>query len=299
MKNLLNPDNKLPFAILLSFLSYTCFAFMDLINKFLFSYINIPFFSYMFWLDLAILICLIPLGIFTSNFSLAFLKTTNAIPVFIRSIFSLLNTICSLIAISHLPFHIFYSLAFIQPIITTFLSIIFFMEKPNITKIILIVLGFLGVLISIEIWSFSSNPLPLIGLLAGLGISITNALSGLVVKKYMPAEKTITIAIYNVLLSFFVASLYFIFTQKTLFITTNPQIIILVFFGGLTAALGMIFFMLSYQKGYIQSIVSMQYTQIIWGIIFGIILFNTLPSFYSTIGITIIIITNLINIAKK
>ncbi|MDR2007777.1 MAG: DMT family transporter [Alphaproteobacteria bacterium] len=283
-------------GILLSFLAYSSFAFMDTVNKFLFSSIDISFFSYMFWLDSAILTALIIIGLFTSRLSLSIFKTKKAFWVFVRSLLSVGNTLCSLIAISHLPFHIFYSLAFMQPIIATLLSIFLFIERPNLRKIVLIILGFIGVLISIQIWDLSHSGFALIGILGGLGIAITGALSGIVVKKYLPTENTITIAIYNILLSMLVALGYFAFTGEKLFLTDNINTITLIALGGIFCALGMIFFMMSYQKGAVQSIVSMQYIQIIWGVLFGFILFATVPSLPAIIGVAIIMIANYINI---
>lgn len=288
--------NKLNIGILLSFISYSCFAFMDVVNKFLFSSVTISFFSYMFWLDLAILITLFTIGFFKSSLSLNILKTKKPMGVFIRSFFSVGNTLCSLVAISNLPFHIFYSLTFMQPIIATLLSIVLFIEKPNFKKIGLIILGFLGVIISIELWNMQNSVLPLIGIIAGLGVALTGALSGIVVKKYLPTENTITIAIYNILLSILVASGYFAFASEGLYLTNDIKVIILIALGGILAGLGMIFFMMSFQKASVQSIVSMQYVQIIWGVLFGYIIFSNIPSVYAIIGITIIVISNYINI---
>ncbi|MCL2567661.1 MAG: DMT family transporter [Alphaproteobacteria bacterium] len=283
-------------GIFLSFLAYTSFAFMDVVNKFLFSSIDISFFSYMFWLDSAILAALIIIGLFTSKLSLAIFKTKNWQWVFVRSIFSVGNTLCSLVAISHLPFHIFYSLAFMQPIIATLLSIILFIEKPNLKKIALIIFGFIGVMISIQIWDLEHSGFAVIGLLGGFGVAITGAFSGIVVKKYLPNENTITIAIYNILLSILVAIAYFGWSGESIYLTNNINTISLIAAGGIFCAMGMIFFMMSYQRGAVQSIVSMQYIQIIWGVLFGFILFAVVPSIFAIIGVAIIMTANYINI---
>ncbi|MDR0484094.1 MAG: DMT family transporter [Alphaproteobacteria bacterium] len=283
-------------GIFLSFISYTCFAFMDVVNKFLFSSVEISFFSYMFWLDSAILITLLIIGLFTSKLSLDIFKTKHTFWVFVRSLLSVGNTLCSLVAISHLPFHIFYSLAFMQPIIATLLSIVLFIEKANFKKIALILSGFIGVIISIQLWDMEHSGFALIGILGGLGIAITGALSGIVVKKYLPQENTITIAIYNILLSILVATIYLGVIGENLYLTDNFKTISLIGMGGVLAAFGMIFFMLSYQRGAVQSIVSMQYIQIIWGVLFGILLFSTIPSIYAIIGVAIIMVANYINI---
>lgn len=289
-------SNKINLGILLSFISYSCFAFMDVVNKFLFSSVNISFFSYMFWLDLAILITLFTIGFFRTSLSSNIFKTKKPMGIFVRSLFSVGNTLCSLVAISNLPFHIFYSLTFMQPILTTLLSIILLIEKPNFKKIGLIIFGFLGVIISIEIWNVQNSVFPIIGIVAGLGVALTGALSGVVVKKYLPEENTVTIAIYNILLSILVASGYFAFANETIYLTNNIKTIVLISLGGILAGLGMIFFMMSFQRSSVQSIVSMQYVQIIWGVFFGYVIFSNVPSVYAIIGISIIIFSNYINI---
>lgn len=293
MKSLIN---KVSTGILLSFISYSCFAFMDVVNKFLFASVSISFFSYMFWLDLAIIITLFIIGFFKSSVSLDILRTRKPAGIFLRSLFSVGNTLCSLVAISHLPFHVFYSLTFMQPIIATLLSLVLFIEKPNFKKIGLIIFGFFGVMISIELWNMQNSTFSIAGIVAGLGVALTGALSGIVVKKYLPEENTITIAIYNILLSILVASAYLSLSDEKIYITNDAKTIILIGFGGILAGLGMLFFMMSYQKASVQSIVSMQYVQIIWGVLFGFLLFSNAPSVYAVAGILIIILSNYINI---
>jgi S-adenosylmethionine uptake transporter len=285
-------------GIILSFFAYTSFAFMDVVNKFLFSTQNIPFFSYMLWLDLAIIFCLLFYVVITKQLSILFFKSKYPISLFIRSSLSVLNTLFSLIAISYLPFHLFYALAFLQPIIASLFAIFLFLEKPKLFNISCIISGFIGILIALEFWQGSLN-FKLLGIIAGIGIPITGALSGIMVKKYMVDENTWKIAFYNVILSLLVACLYFIITKEKVYIINDLQIYLLIFIGGLLACIGMVFFMKSYQKGIVQNISIMQYTQIVWGVLFGYILFNNIPSFYNITGLLIIILSSFISIRLK
>lgn len=285
-------------GFILSFIAYLSFSFMDVINKFLFATVNIDFFSYMLWLDLAIIFALVMFGVANHNFSLQFFKTNNYKPILLRSIISVGNTLCSLVAISHLPFHLFYILAFMQPIIASFLSIIFKMESLKIRKILLIIFGFLGVLISIKVWDFTNNHIAMFAIAAGLGIALTGALSGIVVKKYMVNDNAITIAIYNILLSILVACGYFLISAKHIFIP-DLSIAAMILGAGTACAAGIVFFMKSYQTGEVQTISQLQYTQIIWGTFFGYLIFHEIPSVYSVIGAVIIIAVNTLNLKTE
>jgi len=285
-------------GFILSFIAYLSFSFMDVINKFIFATVSIDFFSYMLWLDLAIIFALIMFGIANHNFSLQFFKTNNYKPILLRSVISVGNTLCSLVAISHLPFHLFYILAFMQPIIASCLSIIFNMERLKMGKILLIILGFVGVLVSIKIWDFNSNHIAIFAIAAGLGIALTGALSGIVVKKYMVTDNAITIAIYNILLSILVACGYFIISTKHIFIP-NLHVATMILGAGTACAAGIVFFMKSYQTGEVQTISQLQYTQIIWGTFFGYLIFHEIPSLYSVLGAVIIIVVNTLNLKTE
>jgi len=285
--------------ILLSFLAYSSFAMMDVINKFLFSSYMVGFFQYMLLLDLAIIFFIFMIGFLSFKQSFKFLYPKNIKGIAIRSVISVINTLCSLVAISYLPFHLFYTLAFLQPIFVVIFASIFGLETLNFKKILIIALGFSGILISIEFWHQSFSNFQLIGITGGLGISISGALSGIIVKKYLKDENISTIGSYNILLSIIVASIYLLIKQENPFINLEINFIGLILCAGLFCCFGILFFMKSYQGGYINSIAILQYTQILWGVGFGYLLFQNIPSVYGIIGAIIIIIANLLNLKKQ
>ena len=285
--------------IVLSFLAYSSFAMMDVINKFLFSSYMVGFFQYMLLLDLAIILFIFMIGFLSFKQSFKFLYPKNIKGITIRSVISVINTLCSLVAISYLPFHLFYTLAFLQPIFVVIFASMFGLEKLNFKKILIIILGFSGILISIEFWHQSFSNIQIIGILGGLGIGISGALSGIVVKKYLKDENITTIGIYNILLSILVASIYLLIKQENPFINLEINFILLIMFAGLFCCLGILFFMKSYQGGYINSIAILQYTQILWGVVFGYILFQSIPNIYAISGAVIIIMANLLNLKTQ
>jgi drug/metabolite transporter (DMT)-like permease len=283
--------------ILLSFFAYTSFAFMDVINKFIFSnYSFLSFFQYMLLLDLAIIIFLILYGMKLYKLDLSFFIAKEKKGILIRSCLSVINTLCSLLTIYYLPLHMFYALVFLQPICAVAFSVLFGLEKINKYKISFILLAFVGIMISIEFWSASYDNIKLLGIIGGIGIAISGALSGVVVKKYLTNENAITIAFYNILLSIIVAIVYLSFRMENPFNDMNFNLGILISLAGFFCSLGIIFFMKSYQKGAVQSIAILQYTQIVWGVLFGYMLFKDSPSLFSIIGILLIIIANIFNI---
>ncbi len=286
-------------SMLLSLLAYTSFAMMDVINKFLFSSYQIGFFQYMLLLDLSIIVFIFFIGFLSFNKTLKFLYPKNKQGIAIRSLISVINTLCSLIAISYLPFHLFYTLAFLQPIFAVVFASMFNLEKLNFKKILIISLGFSGGLISIEYWNQSFSNIQIIGILGGFGIAISGALSGVIVKKYLKDENTTTIGFYNILLSIFVACIYLLIKQENPFVNLSNNFIGLILGAGLFCSLGILFFMKSYQNGYIHSIAILQYTQIVWGVGFGYFLFSTIPNIYSIFGALIIILANLLNLKEK
>lgn len=278
-------------GVFFSFLSFSMFAFMDVTNKFIFSKQYLPFFSYALLLDIGIISFLILIILFWFKFSLSMFKTKNAWALLGRSILSVANTLFSLLAISYLPLHIFYALVFTQPMISSICSIIFRIEKMNLTKILFIILGFIGVIITIELWQ-GTDKTPILGIIGGLGIAFTGALSGLIVKRFMTNDSPITIAFYNILLSIIIISLYLAYTKTSLVLPSTIHVSVLIVCASLLACMGMIFFMKSYQIGTVQNVVGMQYTQIIWGILFGYLIFDSKPTLASIVGCIIIVVSN-------
>ena len=282
----------------LAFFGFTVFSLMDVVNKFFFATTQISFFNYVLWLDFAILFSVLSFVFISQGLSMDFLKTQNKKAILIRSLLSVLNTFASLLAISHLPLHMFYALAFMQPIFATIFAFIFMIQKINLKKIILIFLAFLGMTLAVEFFNQESFIIPILGLIGGLGIAITGALSGIVVKKYLPRENILTVTTYNILLSIIVVSLILVLSKESLFIpNTNIENSrdFLILFAGILACIGMIFFMKSYQKGAVQNIAIIQYTQIVVGIAFGYLIFKDIPSLYNILGILIILIATLLN----
>ncbi|MGV3279228.1 EamA family transporter [Rickettsiales bacterium LUAb2] len=282
---------------LYSLIAFTLFAIMDVINKFILQIGNIAFFVFLVYLDISILIFLLLCGFVYYKF--AFFKPNKPLFTGMRAVISVVNTLVSLYAVSHLPLYIFYSLTFLTPFVAIILAVCFLKEEINLYKLSFLLLGFLGVLlVIIHPSSFAANHISYFGLLCAFLVAVTNAINGIIVRKYMPTSNTFTIAFYNILLSLLIGLIYISLHYNQPLLDIKFTQLTLISLAGITAGLGMVFSMWSFQKAKVINITHFQYTQIIFGIVFGYFIFKDVPNIFSIIGAIIIIISNIM-ITKK
>lgn len=139
-------------GVVLSFLAYTSYSIMDLVNKFFFANVEISAMNYMFWINIIMLFIIIVFHVSVNRAnSLSILKLKHPQAILIRSILGAINVFASLVAISYLPFHIYYSIVFTEPIIVMLFSILFRLERPRSIQILVTMICVLGLSITLEL----------------------------------------------------------------------------------------------------------------------------------------------------
>ncbi len=206
-------------------------------------------------------------------------------------------------ALKYLPLDIFYSITFIMPILIITMGVLFLKETINLIKIIAITTGFIGVIIVVR--PNVESDFKLIGVILTLIVASTGALSAIIGRKYLQDENPYSATFY-VICSGFLLSLILILVDNplnTLNIIKNeiPTIhtIIVILISGLGTIIGSSLFLKAYQNGVTNFIAPIQYTQLIWGLLFGYIIFNDKTTFTTILGASIIIIATLLNMYKN
>lgn len=74
----------------------------------------------------------------------------------VRSCLDLINNVCVVIALRHVPLTLFYILVFTSPMTITILAAIFLKERLQARKALAIVTGFAGVVIALDPWGHST-----------------------------------------------------------------------------------------------------------------------------------------------
>jgi len=241
-------------------------------------------------------------GILTTSFIFMYLKfyeKKNILNIFkikkyhIRGIYEVLTAICFFTGLILLPVAEVYTLLMTNPFFVTIFAFIFLKEKVGIKRWSAVILGFIGVIFVINPQNINFNFLFIFPIIAAVFLTIRDiATKGIATKK----NSFEIIFITSVLITLFsgIGSLFFEFTFKIEYL---PNLFISSIF--LTAAY--IFSVLTIFYAPLSLTASSRYSVIVFGMIFGYLILNEIPSTNMIIGATIISLSGLfvINREKK
>ena len=273
---MLNRSYIFPFFISLS--GYVFMVSMDTIIKVLGS--NYPILQLLF---LNALFSLIPLTFFIiKNHGVHFYLNQNYKFQFIRGIIHTLGFLFVLMGILKLPLSVVYPVLFSSPLMLLIMSHFFLNENINIIRISAIILGFFGVLISAE--PFGSNVVSIMGILLVFVGAFCIALTNLITRKYSALSSSFSASFFSMVISV----IAFLFAMKFSFVPMTFEDLILSIFGGIIAGLGISSIVYG-SRMLPASIYGMtSYFQLIYGVIFGWLIFQQLPTTFNYIGIILV-----------
>jgi drug/metabolite transporter (DMT)-like permease len=265
---MLNRSYIFPFFISLS--GYVFMVSMDTIIKVLGS--NYPILQLLF---LNALFSLIPLTFFIiKNHGVHFYLNQNYKFQFIRGIIHTLGFLFVLMGVLKLPLSVVYPVLFSSPLMLLIMSHFFLNENINIIRISAIILGFFGVLISAE--PFGSNVVSIMGILLVFVGAFCIALTNLITRKYSALSSSFSASFFSMVISV----IAFLFAMKFSFVPMTFEDLMLSMFGGIIAGLGIS--SIVYGSG------MTSYFQLIYGVVFGWLIFQQLPTTFNYIGIILV-----------
>jgi len=187
-------------------------------------------------------------------------------------------------AVKLLPLTDFYGVVFSTPFIVTISAFFMFKEKVSITEWIVILIGFIGVLIVIQPDYDHFN----FGYLYAFGAVLCVALSTMVVRKIGRDEDPYLFVIFGSI--GLIAANIIPAIQAPLPETVTTTHIAAMAFYGLTIPTAVLTLSAVFARApSIASIAPFQYSQIIWGTLFGYLIFQDIPEVNTIIGSAIII----------
>ncbi len=284
--------NKELQGIIFSLVAFSLFAITDVTIKFI---LNIKMLSYLSMFMFLSIFSVVILSAFILIFNHGKFGVNNKKWVLVKSVLNVINTLSSMFALSYLSLDKFYPIVFFQPIISTIIGGFIFKYKITINDMVLILIGFLGVLLISQFWI--SNKIVILGILLALSTSISGSFSSIVIKQHLQKENPINLAFYSMCASLAFSFLWFTFSTN--FIAPNSEQYFLIFLASLFPALGIIFFVKSYQSGSIKYVAPMQYVQLVWGLLFGFIVFKDYPNLITIVGASIIIFSCFMIVKKS
>lgn len=263
----------------LALLGFFSFTLMDLSIKWLlqsYSLLQVTFFNCLFAL-IGLLIWLYP------NWQL--LKTKQPRIHLLRTTLIVVIDLLAFYSYGHLPLAQAYTLILTMPLFTAILAIILKQEAFNPQYLLLSLIGFSGVCLVLAP-SFGSLQMALFAALASAAIE---SLNFLLIARYKEQDSPQTFAIYGLGLIILLTGVYTVFYYQPL--TLNAFTISLG--GGLCYALATACVVKAFHDGSPTVVSSMQYSQLLWGAVFGFMLWAEIPEMRVITGGVIITLAGL------
>lgn len=209
------------------------------------------------------------------------LRPRNPFWVGLRSICIVGSGVGGFYAFSTLPMAQVYSILFAAPLLVTVLSVPLLGERVGLHRWAAVVAGLCGVLVVLRP---GVTPLGLGHLAALMGATAT-ALSAIAVRKLGRSERTVILLLWPMIGNF-------LLTGASLGFAYRPMLAGDLALTGVIAVLGLaagFLLILAYQAGEAANVAPMQYSQMLWAIGFGWLLFDERPDAMTLLGAGLII----------
>jgi len=268
-------------GILLALLAFGLFSVHDVIVKFLggsYTPFQIVFFSVLFGFPLATFMLM-------RDPSDGNLRPKHPWWTALRTGAAVLTGVTAFYAFSVLPLAQVYAILFATPLLITVLSIPILGEKVRIRRWAAVIVGLIGVVIVLRPGETELT----LGHASALGCAVSGALASVIVRKIGREERSVVLMLYPMMANFvlMLAILPFVYVPVPVQDMTGFATMSLLAFIAMLCLIG------AYRRAEAALIAPMQYSQIIWAILFGFLLFDEVPDAGTFIGVAVIIASGL------
>jgi drug/metabolite transporter (DMT)-like permease len=210
--------------------------------------------------------------------------TRGALAVFSATFF--------IIGVSYVPLADAVAVTFVAPFVVTILGALILKEPVGIRRWSAVTIGFIGTLIVIRPGLGAIHPAVFLILLAAVLFALRQILS----RALSASDRTETTVAYTALVGSAMLTLPLPFVWQTPQTTTE---IILLFAIAIMAALAEIFVIKALELAQAVVVAPLQYTLMIWGTIYGYLVFGQLPDFWTWTGTAIIVATGIYTLHRE
>ena len=193
----------------------------------------------------------------------------------------IIGMICGFYAFTVLTLAEAYSLLFASPLLITALSVPFLGEKVGKRRWAAVVLGLIGVIIVLRP---GLQPVSL-GHIAGLTAAVANSIGAIVVRKVGREERSQTLILFPMVAVLLIMAMVMPGTYKPMPLLDLGVLALM----GLLLIAGQMMVLNAYRNAPAALIAPMQYSQIIWAALFGLIFFSEIPDLWVATGSVLII----------
>ena len=195
------------------------------------------------------------------------------------------GTACAFYAFTVLPLAQTYTMLFAAPILITLLSIPLLGERVGLHRGLAVTFGLLGVIVVLR-----PGAVPIsLGHVAGMTAAFGIALSSVIMRKIGREERSAVLMLYPMLANVVImgATLPFVYQPMALFDLAATGVVAIMAFSASLLVIG------AYRRAEAAIIAPMQYSQILWAIFYGAVLFSEVPDGWVMLGAAMIIASGL------
>tara|TARA_R110002020_G_scaffold134603_10_gene300732 strand:+ start:3235 stop:4119 length:885 start_codon:yes stop_codon:yes gene_type:complete len=274
----------MPIGVLLAFIAYASFSTADALIKHIgpgMSVFEIAFFTTSF--------SILPLLLTNRNERWRDLyRLRHPFLVHLRCATAITGTACVMYAFTHIPFADVYAIGFATPIFVTLLSVFLLKEKVTPQRWILLFLCFVGVVVVIRP-GLRSLELGHFVIMAG---ACLGAVTTVILRHVAPAERRVSLVGLQVLYSALINGMLML----PVFVMPNPLQLAIFLAIGLLGGLGGLLLIAATKATPANLIAPVQYSQLIWAILFGALFFGEYPDWVAILGMLIVVTSGLLNV---
>ena len=199
----------------------------------------------------------------------------------LRAFLIMLNVVAGFYAFTVLPLAESYPIFFATPILITILAIPALGERVGIRRGIAVFVGLIGVIVVLRPGSGHLG----LGHLAAMAAAVLGAFNSILLRKTGQSERFVVMMLYPMMANFAMSAIALPFVYQPMTISDLALL-------GSMAGLGMVasvFLIGAYRETPAVIVAPMQYSQIIWGTIYGTLIFRETHDFWTLVGTAIII----------
>ena len=208
-----------------------------------------------------------------------------------RTVSAIITTVTAFYAFGTLPLAQTYAILFAIPLIITILSIPILGETVRLRRWSAVVVGLLGVMIVLRPGQADLSA----GHLAALVAACAGALSAIIVRKVGTDERPVVLLIYPILANVLVMGAALPFFYRPMQGTEFGLMAVISVLGLIGTSLSI----LSYRLAEAVIAAPMQYSQIIWAILYGTLIFHDRPDATTLIGASIVIASGIYVVLRE
>lgn len=199
----------------------------------------------------------------------------------LRAAAAVLGAVTGFYAFSVLPLAQIYAIFFTMPILITLMAIPMLGERVGMRRGVAIGVGLLGVIVVLRPGQADLG----LGHVSGLAAAGLGALASVIVRKVGQQERAAVLMLYPMIASFLVMGA----AMPFVYVPVPPQDFAMMAGIAALGLLGGILIIAAYRRAPAIIVAPMQYSQIIWAILYGYLFFDEQIDLYTGIGTAIII----------